>query len=271
MGMFFGWMLDTRYWVEWVVSITVIVLTLWIAGSVEPRHRLFPMPDGVLDPQLSFPREPSIVPILHLWIAMLIIPFAVVAMSINFGASWLDVHHVVLSIIEGTALSHAFTDSIQVMTGRLRPTWFERIEDDSGIKSGRLSYPSGHAAYSTTAMTVLSLYLFSKTKVFRRDRYQLPLAVYSLSPLAVSVFISTSRVMDHHHHFADINAAMFIGTFTGLAGFLLNYPPPWNRNTGKPHTRGSRILEQALVQREEERVRHVHRDDKGQTPFDDDM
>ena len=33
---------------------------------------------------------------------------------------------------------------------------FERIEDDSGIKSGRQSFPSSHASYSTAAMTVLA-------------------------------------------------------------------------------------------------------------------
>jgi len=254
------------------MSVVVIIISLYISGAAEPRHRLTPMPDGVLDTNLSFPREASIVNKFSLWTAMLVMPFAVVALSINFGASWLDVHHVLLSILEALALSYAFTNAMQLMTGRLVPTWFERIEDDSGIKSGRLSFPSSHASYSSAAMTVLALYLLSKTRVFRRDRYQLPLLVYSLLPLAVSIFISTSRVMDHHSHFADINASFFIGTTTGIIAFHLQYPPIWNRNVGKPRTRGSRILDKVRESREEEKRRRYQtggRDDKGMAGHDD--
>eukprot|EP00240_Pyramimonas_obovata_P007586 CAMPEP_0118937960 /NCGR_PEP_ID=MMETSP1169-20130426/24388_1 /TAXON_ID=36882 /ORGANISM="Pyramimonas obovata, Strain CCMP722" /LENGTH=159 /DNA_ID=CAMNT_0006881759 /DNA_START=593 /DNA_END=1069 /DNA_ORIENTATION=+ len=140
---------------------------------------------------------------------------------------------------------------MQLAVGRQRPTWFERIEDDSGIRSGRLSYPSGHGTYASAGMMVLSLYLLSKTRVFRRDRYQMLLLLFSLSPLALSVFIATSRIMDHHHHFEDINAAFFIGTFSGFLAFHLNYPPVWNKNAGRPNTRGSRVYEKVKEKEEE--------------------
>ena len=61
-GLFLGELyLCCRYWVEWVFTIIIIMTTLYISAVAEPRHRLTPMPDGFLDPNLSFPREASIV------------------------------------------------------------------------------------------------------------------------------------------------------------------------------------------------------------------
>eukprot|EP00242_Pyramimonas_sp_CCMP2087_P015664 CAMPEP_0198203234 /NCGR_PEP_ID=MMETSP1445-20131203/6486_1 /TAXON_ID=36898 /ORGANISM="Pyramimonas sp., Strain CCMP2087" /LENGTH=295 /DNA_ID=CAMNT_0043874527 /DNA_START=326 /DNA_END=1213 /DNA_ORIENTATION=- len=264
MGVFVGWMIDTRYWVEWVTSLLIIIAVLYVTAVAEPRHRLTPMPDGFLDPNLSFPIEPSIVSVIDLWVTILVVPFFVGMFSIAFGSTWLDVHHLLLSILQAVSLGHAFTDPMQMAVGRQRPTWFERIEDDSGIRSGRMSYPSGHATYSTSAMMVLSLYLLSKIRVFRRDRYQMVLVVFGLSPIVIAVFIGTSRIMDHHHHFEDINAGFFIGTFTGFIGFHLNYPPVWNKNAGRPNTRGSRVYEKVKEKEEEARDKAFQGSRKGQ-------
>jgi hypothetical protein len=57
----FGALSCCRYWVEWVTSLLIIITVLYVTAVAEPRHRLTPMPDGFLDPNLSFPIEPSIV------------------------------------------------------------------------------------------------------------------------------------------------------------------------------------------------------------------
>eukprot|EP00976_Prorocentrum_cordatum_P029147 593109-Prorocentrum_minimum.AAC.1 len=51
--------------------------------------------------------------------------------------------------------------------------------------------------------------------------------------------------MELTERFTDTMTMMMImtGTMTACIAFHVNYPPIWNRNVGKPRTRGSRILD----------------------------
>ena len=69
-----------------------------------------------------------------------------------------DCHHMMLSLFEAFALAATAKTWLNKAVGRQRPDWYARLAtgDAALIAEGRLSYPSGHAAYSHFAGAVRS-------------------------------------------------------------------------------------------------------------------
>jgi diacylglycerol diphosphate phosphatase/phosphatidate phosphatase len=167
-------------------------------------------------------------------------------------ATWC-VYIIALSIVLVT------TDAIKRYAGYLRPIFYELCEpddayqectaEDAGGNSIRMSFPSGHASTSFCGLVLLSLYLHSRfgvpsVRVYKSETvttttqngqqlhrwttaYTKEPALYraisilSLLPLALAVFIATSRIVDNKHFPADVVAGSLLGASTAVFTFSL--------------------------------------------------
>ncbi|KAG1656823.1 hypothetical protein FOA52_008457 [Chlamydomonas sp. UWO 241] len=112
------------------------------------------------------------------------------------------------------------------LVGVYRPNWIASAATGiaSDASSARLSYPSGHAAYMFSSMTVVSLFLLGHFRVLSRPQPgQFALAVMCLVPIMLATFVAVSRVYDYKHATSDINAGCFVGLASGLFAYSLNY------------------------------------------------
>ncbi len=154
-----------------------------------------------------------------------LVPIGTFVLATIFHRSLADLHHCMLTLMEGFALVTLFKRWMNLV-GRYRPIYqaLAATNDASKINTGRQSYPSGHAAYMFLAMSITSLFLLGRTKVFARPRAgNFAVAFVCLAPVILATFVAVSRPANHRHHFSDINAGMFIGLATGLFAYLLNY------------------------------------------------
>jgi diacylglycerol diphosphate phosphatase/phosphatidate phosphatase len=155
------------------------------------------------------------------------------------------------------------TDAIKRYAGYLRPIFYtlcvpdDKLEEctaeDEGGNSIRMSFPSGHASTSFCGLMLLSLYLHSRfgvpsvrvygykpetattqtqngqqqhrwtTTYTKEPALYRAISVLSLLPLALALFISTSRVVDNKHFPADIVAGSLLGASTAIFTFYLWY------------------------------------------------
>ena len=105
--------------------------------------------------------------------------------------------------------------------------------DKALIKEGRLSYPSGHAAYSHASGAVCFWWLAARLGLFGAvpvapSSASLPTfarLLVALAPVGLATFIATTRLTDYVHHFSDVNAGSFIGMACGTACYHLHYTP----------------------------------------------
>ena len=135
-------------------------------------------------------------------------------------------HHAILSGMESFALATLWKRWMNLV-GVLRPSFLAQLAtgESNSISDGRLAYPSGHSAYIFCAMTVLSLYLLGKTRIFSEPRRgQFGIFLICLCPMVLATFVALTRIYDFEHAPADVNAGCFIGIVSGLFSYLLNYP-----------------------------------------------
>jgi membrane-associated phospholipid phosphatase len=193
------------------------------------------------DPDTSYPIMADTVTSFQLAILIIVIPIGTFLLATLIHRSLADLHHSLLSLLEGFAMVTLFKRWMNLV-GRYRPIYQALVVEDNAaeIEDGRQSYPSGHAAYMFLAMTITSLYLLGRTRVLARPRAgNFAVAFFCITPIILATFVAVSRAANHKHHFSDINAGMFIGLATGLFAYLLNYESVLDpARAGLPKCRG---------------------------------
>eukprot|EP00877_Chromochloris_zofingiensis_P009005 jgi/Chrzof1/4358/Cz14g10070.t1 len=193
------------------------------------------------DPHLSFPMR-------HVWLndaqkfmLIFLLPAVVSALLQIKHRSWIDWHHLLLTLAEGFALETSFKKWTNLV-GRHRPDWFARLAsgDADLIEDGTASYPSGHAAETFMAFTILTLYLMAKWKLFITPQPgHFARAVLCLTPIGIATYITMSRITGYRHHISDTNAGMAVGLCSGALAYLLNYPSLISQRCDQPLVRSS--------------------------------
>lgn len=176
-------------------------------------------------------------------VMILVIPIGTFLIDLAIRRSLADAHHAGLALLEGFALVTGFKRWMNLV-GRLRPDYLARLQlaNAGDIANGHQSYPSGHASYMFMSMTLTSLYLLGRSKVFVR---QLPgtflVAGLCIAPVGLATYVALTRPFDYKHHFSDINAGMALGLATAVFAYFLNYPSLLAPNAGCPKLRSFEI------------------------------
>uniref|UniRef100_A0A6N2KV53 Phosphatidic acid phosphatase type 2/haloperoxidase domain-containing protein n=1 Tax=Salix viminalis TaxID=40686 RepID=A0A6N2KV53_SALVM len=138
------------------------------------------------------------------------------------------------------------TDAIKNAVGRPRPDFFWLLlmkdvydqlgnvlcnGEESVIKEGHKSFPSGHTSWSFAGLGFLSLYLSGKLQAFDRSGHVAKLCIVFL-PLIAACLVAISRVDDYWHHWQDVFAGgLVVATFC----YLQFFPPPYHPEGWGPY------------------------------------
>jgi diacylglycerol diphosphate phosphatase/phosphatidate phosphatase len=255
---FISWF-ELSYILDWIVCFALLLLTgIFLSdlpGLIPPFDRYIPPEDSTI----VYPWRNQIFPTWLLIVIIVVIPLTVFFCMQLVAKSVHDLHHAILGILQGQAITFFVTSLLKVLAGRPRPDYLARLKTPGvshvDLREGRFSFPSGHASISFCAMTFLFFYLSGKLHLFGPHTHQAFWKVLlALSPMVISLLIAVSRTMDYHHHFADITAGSVIGIFGACVGYATNYYSLFSSQCHLPRNRKQTSKQQQQIRLEESNV-----------------
>lgn len=155
----------------------------------------------------------------------------------KYGKNWILIRNIYLSLIPfifGAITEHVVTDIGKYSIGRLRPHFFDVCkvdfskvncsagyieefectgEDSNRIREVRLSFPSGHASFSSYVAVYLMIFLQKRlTFLFKSMiRPMLQLLIF-----VMAYYTCLSRVSDYKHHPTDVLAGAVVGIISAV-------------------------------------------------------
>lgn len=100
------------------------------------------------------------------------------------------------------------------------------------VEEARLSFPSGHASFSS--YTMVFLIVFVEARLFLlRFRFIKPLI--QVAAFIAAYVTSTSRISDYHHRGSDVVGGVLLGTTIALAITFLVGRVLWDYEVEKPY------------------------------------
>jgi membrane-associated phospholipid phosphatase len=206
------------------------------------------------------PKSEATFPGPKLWFVSLWIPisvcvilgaiFPLVVSTLPNNTPFHNAHAGVCTILVAIGLSELVTQTFKLYVGRLRPNFYSMCGFDKETLActngeememeARMSFPSGHSSLSFCGMMVLTLFLIGRVgfgrSIIPKTAYgkgKVLLAV-SCSPLLLSFWIATSRLVDNWHHPSDIIAGSALGSLCGFISYHLFFPHVFSSTSGVP-------------------------------------
>lgn len=187
-----------------------------------------------------------------LMVLSFILPLIIqLALSKTLGQAG-DAHGTLCVYMIALGITILATEFVKLYAGYLRPNFYYLCEPtanfqecttaDVGDKYNiRKSFPSGHGSVAFCGLTILTLYLHNRFGIpnYRRQKQEQneiregssrgqPLhpapfrfiSIFSLTPMALAIFIAASRIRDNQHFPADVVGGSVLGT--SVAVFVYN-------------------------------------------------
>jgi phosphatidate phosphatase len=160
------------------------------------------------------------------------------------------------SFLMAIGISEFVTQTLKVVIRRRRPNFYELCGFDMNsrtcngplehVKEAQYSFPSGHSSLAACAMVYMSWMVLArivahpKLSISHKRQFSFGACVLFLG---WAVFVGTTRLIDHWHHFSDVVAGLWLGGMIATLVFHFHYPPfsviPWIRRdsttTSNPH------------------------------------
>jgi membrane-associated phospholipid phosphatase len=192
---------------------------------------------------------------LSLWVPFFVIVilggiFPLVVSTLPNNTPFHNVHAGVCTILVAIGLSELITQTFKLYVGRLRPNFYsmcgfntETLSCDNGEEmemEARMSFPSGHSSLSFCGMMTLTLFCLGRVGLGRsiipktssaKGKF---LLILSFTPLLLSCWVATSRLVDNWHHPSDIVAGCALGIGTGFMSYHLWFPHVFSPISGVP-------------------------------------
>ncbi|KAI5181250.1 diacylglycerol diphosphate phosphatase / phosphatidate phosphatase [Nematocida sp. AWRm80] len=114
----------------------------------------------------------------------------------------------------GLSISNFIVNLLKFLMGKQRPDYHSRLKifkDNIYILEGRRSFPSGHSSLAAgSILFLISTSICSLNQI--KGTWSKMLTIYTgiLLPMALGVFICTSRVLDNRHDIIDVLAGAII-------------------------------------------------------------
>lgn len=210
---------------------------IFIPSSMGPRERPIPFQllqtgEYVLNQSLNESYEGETVSdtlLVHLAISM---PWMLQVLGSFTIGPRRDCHATMCSFLFGMSLNLLATEVLKLYVGYLRPIFYDLCQPDEDFEtctaetsdSKRKSFPSGHASTSFCGLLLFSLYIRKRLGMERWRKDPSAYSVYrarawsivSLLPLALALFIASSRIVDNKHFPADVVGGALLGGATAV-------------------------------------------------------
>ncbi|TVU22015.1 hypothetical protein EJB05_31691 [Eragrostis curvula] len=219
-----GASLARKHTLDWLVLILLAAAV--VALHYVPPFSRFVGRDMMTD--IRYPVKQSTVPAWGVPIISIMCPLVIFISIYITRRDVYDLHHAALGVLFAVLITAFFTCVIKTAVGRPRPDFFWRCFPDgkqlydqvtggvichgeeSFLRDGRKSFPSGHTSWSFAGLGFLSLYLAGKIKVFDRQGHVAKLCIVIL-PLLIASLVGVSRIDDYRHHWEDVFVGGLIG------------------------------------------------------------
>ncbi|WWC73324.1 uncharacterized protein I206_107291 [Kwoniella pini CBS 10737] len=238
---------------DWALTI-VLWGIFYLLDKINGYRRLF----DITDNSLAHPyADPERVPVWLLAVLCGVVPAVIIIITAAIRRSFWDAQSALLGLILGLGLVATFTNIVKITVGRPRPDLFARCilpenlienplhsltswtvctqSDDSMLKEGFRSFPSGHSSFAWSGMWYLILYLAAKMRINNRSGYTYK-SWLLLAPLSCATLITISRTMDYRHHSTDVIAGSLIGIIGAWYSYRQYYPPIGSSQSYKPYS-----------------------------------
>jgi len=237
--------------------------TFFCLNYVPGFRRSFSLTDtSILHTYTVHERVPNYALYLICFVSPLILQPMVNLMTVR---SWWDFHNGTLGLILSLSIAGAITQFSKITVGRPRPDLVARCipkpgsvdpiyglstqaictqTDESILRDGFRSFPSGHSSLSFAGLGFLSFYLAGKLHLFDERGYSHK-AWISLTPLAGAALVAISRTMDYRHHWHDVVTGSLLGLTVSYFGYRQYFPSLSSPKSHRPH--GPRIKEADIL------------------------
>ncbi|XP_034889570.1 lipid phosphate phosphatase 2 isoform X1 [Populus alba] len=232
---------------DWLILLLLVVIE-FILYLTPPFYR-YVGKDMMTD--LKYPLLDNTVPVWTVPIYAVLLPVVIFLLVYFRRRDIYDLHHAILGLLFSILVTAVITDAIKNAVGRPRPDFFWRCFPDgkdvydqlgnvicngeeSVIREGHKSFPSGHTSWSFAGLGFLSLYLSGKLQAFDREGHVAKLCIVFLPLLAASL-VAISRVDDYWHHWQDVFAGGLLGLVVATFCYLQFFPPPYHPQGWGPY------------------------------------
>lgn len=233
---------------DWIILVLLCIIDI-ILNVIEPYHR-FVGKYMMID--LRYPMKSNTVPFWAVPLIAVVLPIFIITSIYFKKRNVYDLHNAILGLLFSVLITAVLTDAIKDAVGRPRPDFFWRCFPDgdakydnfttsvichgenSVIKEGHKSFPSGHSSWSFAGLGFLSWYLAGKIRAFDKRGHVAKLCIVLL-PLLCAALIAISRVDDYWHHWQDVFAGGSLGLVVSSVCYLQFFPPPYDEDGWGPH------------------------------------
>ncbi|XP_076917401.1 lipid phosphate phosphatase 2-like isoform X1 [Bidens hawaiensis] len=232
---------------DWLILLLLVIIEIGL-NIIHPFYR-FVGKDMMTD--LKYPLKDNTVPLWAVPVYAVLLPILIFLFIYFKRRDIYDLHHAILGLLFSILITGVLTDAIKDATGRPRPDFFWRCFPDgidsydkwgnvichgnnSDIREGHKSFPSGHSSWSFAGLGFLALYFAGKIKVFDRRGHVAKLCIVFL-PLLMASLVAVSRVDDYWHHWQDVFAGGLLGLIVATFCYLQFFPAPYHTEGWGPY------------------------------------
>jgi len=252
---------------DWIITI-ILAAIFFSLDSVEGYRRVFSLHDTSLrHPYAVHERVPNVGLYFICFVAPVLLQPVVNLITVR---SWWDFHNSTLGLIFSLALTGSVTQFVKITVGRPRPDVIDRCQppqgavdpafkltdwtictqtDNSILRDGFRSFPSGHSSLSFAGLGFFAFYLAGKMHLFDK-RGQTGKAWLALAPFSGAALVAISRTMDYRHHWHDVLVGSILGTVMAYFSYRQYYPSLESEYCHRPYS--------PRIKREDEEVLPTH-------------
>ncbi|KAI5083009.1 hypothetical protein GOP47_0002752 [Adiantum capillus-veneris] len=235
---------------DWLALIALAVIYGILNSVINPFYRYVGSP---IIQDYKYPLKPNTIPGLAVPVIAIGIPLVIFIIYFLYMKDITDLHHAILGLLFTVVISAVITEAIKNALGWPRPNFFwrcfpdgiERYNNDtfevqctgeqSVIKEGHKSFPSGHTSGSFAGLGFLSLYLAGKLQMFDRRGHVAKLIIVVL-PLIGALLVGLSRVDDYWHHWNDVFGGAILGLTMAILCYHHFFPSVFSDKSTGPHS-----------------------------------
>jgi len=229
---------------DWIVVLVLAVLFVTLEVSVPPYVRYI-TPNQV--DSLKYPEKSNSVPVWAVPLIGTVLPLLVFTAYLLFWKCEMrEYHDLILGIFMNIMLTACLTSALKESIGRPRPDFYKRCFPDgiqildaqgywkchptneSAVREGRKSFPSGHSSWSMSSLAYLSFFLMGKMQVFSGIAHLWKLII-SWLPIFLAVAVGVTRINDYWHHWTDVVTGLTLGFIIALIVYVQFYKNPFTR------------------------------------------